>query len=59
LKIRLNIPRIKIPLDIDDAFILAGTAAFTFGLWGYDWRAALMALGMWLIFLGRPKRGGS
>lgn len=51
--------RIKIPIDSDDLFILAGTACFTYGLWGYDPRTALMALGAWLVFLGWPKGGGS
>lgn len=45
------------PIDLDDIFILAGTICFTYGLWGYDPRAALMALGVWLVVLGRAKGG--
>lgn len=56
---KIKPPKIKLPIDLDDIFILAGTITFTVGLWGYDPRAALMALGVWLVFLGRPgvKRG--
>lgn len=51
--------KVQLPIDLDDIFILAGTFSFTYGLWSYDPRAALMALGVWLVFLGRPgvKRG--
>lgn len=62
MKFKLKMPRIhrlKIPLDADDALIIAGSALFTVGLWGYDPRAALMALGSWLVFLGRSRGGGS
>lgn len=54
-----KLPQIKIPIDFDDLLIIAGTACFTYGLWGYDPRAALIVLGGWLIILGRPKGGGS
>jgi hypothetical protein len=56
---KLKLPRIKVSIDIDDLLIIAGTACFTYGLWGYDPRAALMTLGAWLVLLGRlqPKRG--
>lgn len=54
---RLKLSRIKMPIDLDDIFILAGTICFTYGLWGYDPRAALMALGVWLVVLGRAKGG--
>jgi hypothetical protein len=55
---KLKLPKIKIPVDFSDVFVLAGTACFVYGLWGYDPRAALMALGMWLTYLGRPSKRG-
>jgi hypothetical protein len=53
----LKLPKLKLPLDFDDLLLIAGTITFTIGLWGYDYRKALMVLGAWLIFLARPKRG--
>ena len=57
---KIKIPKLRLPqlkLDIDDALIIAGTISFTAGLYGYDPRAAAMALGLWLVFLGRPRGG--
>lgn len=52
-----KLTRLKIPIDFNDCLIITGTALFTCGLWGYDPRAALITLGAWLIFLGRPEGG--
>jgi len=51
--------KFKIPFDFNDVFIVAGTSLFTYGAWGFDPRVAMMVLGVWLIFLGRPQGGGS
>lgn len=55
----MRLPRICNPLDIDDGFLLAGTLSATAGLWYWDFRVALCALGIWLIALGMagPRRG--
>ncbi len=60
MKFKLKMPRfhrLKIPLDVDDALIIVGSGLFTYGLWGYDPRMALMILGIWLVILGRAKGG--
>jgi hypothetical protein len=53
----LWLTRIKIPIDLDDLFILVGTSLSVYGLWGFDPRIAWIMLGVWLIFLGRPRGG--
>jgi hypothetical protein len=53
IKIKKYLPRFKIAFNIDDFLIFTGTILAVYGLWGYDPRAALIILGIWLIFLGR------
>jgi hypothetical protein len=44
--------------DLDDALLIGGTACTTVGLWSFDYRIALVVLGLWLVWLGIPRRGG-
>lgn len=53
-----RLTQLRVPFSLSDLLLIGGTAICTYGVWGYDPRIAQMALGLWLVWLSLPPRGG-
>jgi hypothetical protein len=59
-KIKSALPRIRLPSKAEAAqeiVVLGGFIMAFIGLWGFDYRVALIICGIWLMIPAKPRGG--